>query len=52
MQRVDGVQEVSVDIKARTATVVYDPNLTNPDRIGESSAAVGFPASVIEDRDL
>ena len=50
MQRVNGVQEVRVNFEARTATVVYDPDLTNTEQIGKSSADVGFPAVVIEDR--
>ncbi|NOR19862.1 MAG: hypothetical protein GQ538_07205 [Xanthomonadales bacterium] len=52
MQRVNGVQEVRVNFEARTATVVYDPDLTTADQIGKSSADVGFPAAVIEDRAL
>lgn len=49
MQRVDGVKDVSVDFDSKTATVIYDAEMTNAQKIGKSSAMVGFPASVIED---
>lgn len=49
MQRVDGVKDVTVDFAAKTATVVYDSDVTNAEQIGESSGSVGYPASVIED---
>lgn len=49
MQRVDGVKDVSVDFDTKTATVLYDADVTSAMQIGESSGNVGFPASVIED---
>ena len=48
MQRVDGVKDVTVDFDTKTATVVYDPDVTNAENIGESSSNVGYPVSVIE----
>ena len=49
MQRVDGVKHVKVDFDTKTATVLYDAEMTSAVQIGESSGNVGFPASVIED---
>ena len=46
MQRVDGVQEVSVDLESNTATVIYDAAETTAAEIGTASTNVGFPASV------
>ena len=49
MQRVDGVKEVAVDFDAKTATVLYDSNLTDAKQIGDASTNVGFPATLIVD---
>jgi mercuric ion binding protein len=49
MQRVDGVKEVTVDFDAKTATVLYDSNLTDAKQIRDASTNVGFPATLIED---
>jgi mercuric ion binding protein len=49
MQRVDGVKEVTVDFDTKTATVLYDSNLTDAKQIGDASTNVGFPATLIED---
>jgi mercuric ion binding protein len=46
MLRVDGVEDVSVDLDAKIAVVTYDSNLTTPSAIGSASTDVGFPASV------
>jgi mercuric ion binding protein len=46
MQRVDGVEEVSVDFDEKTAVVTYDSNLTTPSAIGRTSTDVGFPTSL------
>jgi mercuric ion binding protein len=46
MQRVDGVEEVSVDFDEKTAVVTYDSNLTTPSAIGSASTDVGFPTSL------
>jgi periplasmic mercuric ion binding protein len=48
MQRVNGVEEVTVDLDARTATVLYDSSLTDTKQIGDASTNVGFPAILIE----
>ena len=49
MQRVDGVKEVAVDFDTKTATVLYDSNLTDAKQIGDASTNVGFPATLIVD---
>jgi len=49
IQRVDGVKEVNVDIDSNTATVIYDPSLTDTKKIAASCSHVGFPATLIED---
>lgn len=48
MSRVDGVQRVDVDFDTETATVIYDPALTDITAIAEAAASVGFPAKAIE----
>jgi mercuric ion binding protein len=45
MERVEGVESATVDFEAKTATVVFDPAVTTPDRIGAASASAGYPAS-------
>lgn len=49
MQRVDGVKDVKVDFDTKTATVLYDSNLTDAKQIGDASTNVGFPATLVED---
>jgi mercuric ion binding protein len=46
MQGVEGVSSVAVDFDAKTATVVFDPSVTNVARIAEASTNAGYPASV------
>jgi mercuric ion binding protein len=48
MQRLDGVEGVTVDFDSKTAIVVYDASLTNVEEITASSSDVGFPATPIE----
>lgn len=45
MQKVEGVKSVTVDFEARTATVVFDPAVTTPEKIGAASADAGYPAT-------
>lgn len=44
MSRVDGVQSVDVNFRAKKVTATYDPALTSTATIAEASTAVGFPA--------
>lgn len=46
MSGVDGVQSVEVDFDARSATVIFDPALTDAAAIAEASAQAGYPANV------
>ena len=46
MQGVKGVKSVSVDFNAKTATVSFDPSLTNVRAIAAASTNAGYPASV------
>jgi mercuric ion binding protein len=46
MSGVEGVQSVEVDFDSRSATVVFDPAVTNTSAIAEASAQAGYPANV------
>ncbi len=46
MSGVDGVQSVEVDFDTRSATVIFDPALTDAAAIAEASAQAGYPAAV------
>lgn len=46
MEGVKGVKSVAVDFDAKTATVVFDPAVTNADAIAAASTNAGYPASV------
>lgn len=44
MQKVAGVKSVTVDFKAKTATVVYDPAVATAQAIAAASTNAGYPA--------
>lgn len=44
MEGVSGVTSVTVDFDAKTATVVFDPAVTNLDAIANASTNAGYPA--------
>jgi len=46
MEGIAGVQSVAVDFGAKTATVTFDPLVTNADAISAASTNAGYPASV------
>lgn len=46
MQRVNGVRSVEIDFAARTATVVFDPTVTDVEEIAVASTNAGYPATV------
>lgn len=46
IQGVKGVKSVSVDFDAKTATVTFDPSVTNVKSIATASTNAGYPASV------
>jgi periplasmic mercuric ion binding protein len=45
MERVEGVRSVEVDFEAKTATVVFDPSVTNAETIAAASTNAGYPAA-------
>lgn len=46
MDGVAGVKSVKIDFDAKTATVVFDPAVTNAAAIAAASTNAGYPASV------
>ena len=46
MERVEGVNEVTVGFDSKTAVVTYDAGMTDATAIGAASTDVGFPATV------
>lgn len=44
MAGVEGVQSVTIDFEAQTATVVFDPSLATVEAIAAASANAGYPA--------
>ena len=44
MEGVTGVKSVAVDFDAKTATVVFDPSITNAETIAAASTNAGYPA--------
>lgn len=45
MERVEGVKSVSVNFEAKTATVIFDPTIATPAKIGSAATNAGYPAS-------
>ena len=46
MSNVDGVTRVDVDFETKTATVAFDPSVTDVETIAAASIRVGYPATV------
>ena len=46
MEGVAGVESVSIDFDAKTATVIFDPSVTSAGAIAAASTNAGYPASV------
>ncbi len=46
MNGVEGVQSVEVDFDSRSASVIFDPAVTDAAVIAEASAQAGYPADV------
>lgn len=46
MEGVEGVRSVEIDFYGRTATVVFDPSVTDTATIGAASTNAGYPAVV------
>ena len=45
MSNVDGVTRVEVDFETKTATVAFDPSVTDVETIAAASSRVGYPAT-------
>lgn len=48
MQRVDGVRKVEVSLEDESAVVIFDPDVTTAEEIGQAATDAGFPATVKE----
>ncbi|MGR9045118.1 MAG: mercury resistance system periplasmic binding protein MerP [Gammaproteobacteria bacterium] len=48
LERVSGVQQVTVDYESQTAIVQYDDTTTTEDRLTEATQNAGYPSSVKE----
>ena len=46
MSKVNGVRSVKVDLNSKTATVEFDPTLTNAAAIAAASTNAGYPAKL------
>ena len=46
LNKVDGVQKVTVDFDAKTTTVVFDPDKTSIEAIIKATTNVGYPSTV------
>lgn len=46
MEKVAGVQSVIIDFDAKTATVAFDPTVTDAATIANASTNAGYPAQV------
>jgi periplasmic mercuric ion binding protein len=47
LSQVPGVAESTVDMKAHTATVTFDPTKTTPEVLATAVTRAGFPAKVV-----
>lgn len=45
MEGIEGVRSAEVDFETKSATVVFDPALTNPEAIAAASTNAGYPAA-------
>jgi periplasmic mercuric ion binding protein len=48
MAAVPGVAKVAVSFQAKTATVIFDDEKTNPDAIAAASVNAGYPAHPVK----
>ena len=46
LKKVPGVSDVSVDYKAHSATINFDPEKTGPDQLAKAVTDIGFPTTV------
>lgn len=45
MKAVEGVVSVEIDFESKTATVIFDPAVTDIEKIGAASTDAGYPAT-------
>ena len=50
LKKVPGVADVTVDYKAGTAEVSYDPKKVNPEELAKATTEAGYPTTVNEVR--
>lgn len=46
LRRVPGVADATVDLRAGTAEITFDPDRVQPDALAKAVTGAGFPASV------
>jgi mercuric ion binding protein len=46
LQKVDGVQQVTVDYDSKTAVVIFDPQKTSNDALIKATTDAGYPTTV------
>jgi mercuric ion binding protein len=46
LEKVQGVASVKVNLDAKTATVIFDPDKANADALVKATTEAGYPASV------
>jgi mercuric ion binding protein len=46
MEKVTGVQSVTVDFGAKTAAVMFDSSIATPEAIAQASSNAGYPAKL------
>jgi len=51
LMKVDGISDVTVDVKKSTASVTYDPAKTGPEKLVAAFKDTKFSASKAEDPD-
>jgi mercuric ion binding protein len=49
LERVSGVQQVTVDYPSKTATVQFDDATVAPDKLTEATKTAGYPSTVKSD---
>jgi mercuric ion binding protein len=49
LERVSGVQQVTVDYASKTATVQFDDAITTADKLTEATKNAGYPSTIKKD---
>ena len=48
IENVDGVKSVAVDFDVKTATVIFDDQITTTNEVAAASTNAGYPAGLIQ----